>query len=154
MKALTMTILLTGLSLLPMAQALADNSCSTQAMAGHWVYASSVGLTTSGDSAVPANRITSIGTVNIDKYGNMSGKFDLTVEDLISVLDITYTGWISVNSDCTGTVYFLTSTGSERTDSIVVVDRTEILGMSRNPANIFTYQVRRISGKPANDDDD
>ena len=57
------------------------------------------------------------------------------------------------DSDCTGTVSFATSVGSVRTDSIVVVNRREILGMSQDPANLWTYQVRRIAGPGrANDD--
>ena len=62
-----------------------------------------------------------IGTMNIDRDGSVSGKFDLTVQDFIFLSDITYTGSVTVNPDCTGTLTFVTSFGSMRTDSIVVV---------------------------------
>ena len=153
MRALMMTILLTGMGLLPMSQALADGPCSTRALAGHWVYASSVGQQVS-DPLLPAIAVSSLGTINIDRQGNISGKFDFTVQGVGSFLDITYTGSVTVNPDCAGILYFLTSDGGERTDSIVVVDRNEMLGMSLDDQTVFTYQVRRISSKPANDDDD
>jgi hypothetical protein len=146
MKALTMTILLTGMSLVPMAQALADSPCSTQAMAGRWVYASTVSQQVLAPGLPPIT-FSSIGTINVDRYGTISGKFDFTALDLVFFPDVAYTGSVNVNPDCTGTLYFLTSDGFERTDSIVVVDRNEMLGMSRDPLAVFTYQVRRIKSK-------
>jgi len=47
-----------------------------------------------------------------------------------------------------------------RSDSIAVLSRTEILGMSQDSANLWTYQVRRIPsdlrkrGKRRNSDRD
>ncbi len=146
MKSLTMTILLTGMGLLPMAQALADDACSTKAMAGRWVYASSVNQQVL-DPLLPVIATSSIGIINVDRHGNISGKFDFTMLDIGFFPDITYTGSLTVNPDCTGILYFLTVDGFERTDSIVVVDRNEILGMSQDPQTVFTYQVRRISSK-------
>jgi len=153
MKSLRMTLLIIGISLLPITQALADSPCSTRAMAGHWVYASSIGQTVA-DPSLPAIFISSLGTINIDKNGNISGTFDFNGLGLFFIPDITATGSITVKPDCRGTLYFLSSTGSERTDSIVVVSRNEMLGMSQDPQSVFTYQVRRISGEPFKDDDD
>ncbi len=151
MKALTMTILLMGMGLLPMAQVLAEDGCSTRAIAGRWVFATDVGRQMLG---FPLDKdITAIGTMNIAKDGSVSGKFDTTVQDTIFLSDITYAGAVIVNPDCTGTLTFVTIFGA-RTDSIVVVDRREMLGMSQDPLNLFTYQVRRISSKPASDGDD
>ena len=154
MKARTMTILLIGMGLLPTAQALADDPCSTQAIAGRWVFATNVGRQMLGEPFPPGKDITAIGTMNIERDGFLSGKFDVTVQDFFSILDVTYSGSVTVNPDCTGTLIFVTSTGTERTDSIVVVNRREMFGMSRDPLNLWNYQVRRISNKPANDDDD
>ena len=154
MKSLMMTILLMGMGLLPTAQALAGGPCSTKAIAGSWVFATGVGRQMLGDPFPPGKDITAIGTMNIDRFGNISGKFDVTVQDFASIPDVTYSGAVTVNPDCTGTLIFVTSVGTERTDSIVVVDRREMLAMSRDPANLWTYQVRRISSKPADVDDD
>ncbi len=152
MKALTMTILLMGMGLLPTAQVLAGDACSTRAIAGSWVFATGVGRQMFGDPFPLGKDITAIGTMNIDRDGSLSGKFDTTIQDSLFLPDNTYTGSVIVNPDCTGTLSFVTSFGVARTDSIVVVDRREMLGMSQDPVNLFTYQVRRISSGPANDE--
>ncbi len=154
MKALTMTILLMGMGLLPTAQVLAEDSCSTRAIAGRWLFASGVGRQMFGDGIPPEKVVTAIGTMNINRDGSLSGKFDLTIQDVVFVPGITYAGLVTVNPDCTGTLTFVTSDGAMRTDSIVVVDRREMLGMTQDPLNLWTYQVRRISSKQANDDGD
>ena len=151
MKALMMKLLFVSISLLPITQVLADRPCSTQAMAGNWVYASSVSQAIGPDGV--ARPITSIGTINVDKHGNVSGKFDVAILGVFFIPDNTYVGTLTVAPDCTGTLYFLQSNGFERMDSIVVVNRSEMLGMSQDPNVIFTYQVRRISSKPVDDDD-
>jgi hypothetical protein len=61
--------------------------------------------------------------------------------------DIPYTGTLTINEDCTGELTFETENGNARTDSIVVVSKSEILGMSRDPNNLWTYQVRRVAGR-------
>ncbi len=154
MKALTMTILLMGMGLLPTAQALADDLCSTRAIAGRWVFATGVGRQMFGDPIPAGKDITAIGTMNIDRDGNLSGEFDFTIQDFFFFPDNTYSGSVTVDPDCTGTLSFVTSDGTARTDSIVVVDRSEMLGMTQDPLNLWTYQVRRISSKQANDDGD
>ena len=120
--------------------------CSTKDMAGGWLFATDVGhiFDFGGD-------ITAIGTMNIDRRGNLAGTFDATVQNVIFLPDITYEGTIVVNSDCTGHLTFVTSLGAIRTDSIAVVSRTEFWGMSQDFNNLWNYSVRRIS---AHDDDD
>ncbi len=154
MKALTMTILLMAMGLLPTAQALAEGPCSTRAIAGHWVFATGVGRQMLGAPFPPGKDITAIGTMNIGKDGSLSGKFDVTVQDSFFFPDVAFSGSVTVNPDCTGTLTFVTDVGTARTDSIVVVDRREMLGMTQDPLNLWTYQVRRISGKPAHDGHD
>jgi len=149
-----MTILLMGIGLLPMAQALADEPCSVRALAGHWVFATGIGRQSLGPPFPEGKDITAIGIFSVDRFGNTTGKFDATVQDSFYLPDNTFSGSITVNPDCTGTVTFTTSVGTTRLDSIVVVSRSEILGMTQDPLNLWTYQVRRISSKPANDDDD
>ena len=58
---------------------------------------------------------------------------------------VDYVGTVVVNPDCTDTVIFETSFGSVRSDSIVVINRREMLGMSQDPLNLWTYQIRRIA---------
>jgi len=82
--------------------------------------------------------------MNIASDGSVKGKFDFTVFGEVFVEDFPYWGSIVVNSDCTGTIEF-TTPASQRKDSIVIVSRGEMLGMSRDTRNLWTYQVRRIS---------
>ena len=115
--------------------------CSNQMVAGRWLFASDVGNLPGIDTD-----ITAIGTMNLSSEGEVSGKFDVTVSNTFFGPDNTYTGTFSINPDCTGTLQFVTSSGSSRTDSIIVVSRTEIIGMSQDIYNIWTYQVRRAPG--------
>lgn len=146
MKALRLPLLLAVMSLFPTAQALAEKACSTRSIAGSWVFATAIGRQMLG---FPEGKdITAIGTMNIAKDGSLSGEFDATVQDIVFLPGNTYAGSVTVNPDCTGTLVFITSSGTTRTDSIVVVDRDEILAMSQDPLNLWTYQVRRVSAKP------
>lgn len=154
MKSLKMTVLLMGIGLLPAAQALADGPCSVKDLAGRWVFATDVGRQALGDPFPPGKDITAIGVFNVSKDGSVNGQFDATVQDSFFLPANTFTGSMTVNPDCTGTVVFITSAGTSRMDSIVVVNRSEILGMSQDPMNLWNYQVRRLSSKPANDDGD
>jgi len=154
MKSLRITILLTGIGLFATTQALADGPCSVQALAGQWVFATDVGRQALGDPFPPGKDITAIGVFRVFKDGSVSGQFDATVQDSFFLPANTFTGSMTVNPDCTGTVVFITSAGTSRMDSIVVVNRSEILGMSQDPLNLWNYQVRRISSNLANDDDD
>lgn len=130
--------------------AFADKICSVKKLAGKWVFATGVGqqslpfILSDGD-------ITAIGTMNISRNGSLEGKFDVTVFNDFVGQDIPYWGSIVVNPDCTGTIEFTTPLSS-RTDSIVIVNRNEMIGMSRDTTNLWTYQVRRI-GRGDRDDD-
>jgi len=118
--------------------------CSTEALAGKWIFATGVGRQMLGEPFPPDQDITAIGTWNVDRHGNLEGVFDVTVENFAHLADVSYSGSVTVNDDCRGTVEFVTSAGSARTDSITVVSPWEILGMSRDPANLWTYEVRRL----------
>ncbi|MDH3432072.1 MAG: hypothetical protein OEM60_05955 [Gammaproteobacteria bacterium] len=127
--------------------AVADDSCSVRAIAGNWLFATSIGRQMLGGPFPPDKDITAIGTMNIAHDGTLSGTFDVTVEDFAFLPGVTYTGSVTVNPDCTGTLSFATSADSVRTDSIAVVSRREMLGMSQDFLNLWTYQIRRV---PAN----
>jgi len=154
MKSLRMTILLMGISLLSTTQALADGPCSTKAVAGNWTFATNIGRQSLGAPFPEGKDITAIGIFSVDKFGNTIGKFDATVQDFFFLPNNTFTGSVTVNADCTGTLTFITSAGTARMDSIVVVNQREMLGMSQDPLNLWTYQVRRIASKRADDDGD
>jgi len=132
--------------------AIADGSCSTKSVSGKWVFATGIGRQMLGEPFPPNKDITAIGTMNIAKDGSLSGVFDATVQDTFFLPGIPYSGSVVVNADCTGTLTFVTGAGTMRTDSIVVVSKKEMLGMSQDPLNLWTYQVRRISGNKDNDD--
>ena len=144
MKALmTATALILGLVFAAPAMANGkDGSCSTRSVAGRWIFATEV-----GQFPEFGGNITAIGTMNIDRKGNVSGEFDFTVAEVVFGPDTTYEGSITVDADCTGTLHFVTSTGGERTDSIAVVGDGEMWGMSQDISNLWTYRVRRLSKK-------
>jgi len=140
------SVLMLGLAAAP---ALANPPCSVRSVAGAWVFATDVGQQT----LLPApGDITAIGTINIDGEGNISGKFDFTVAEFGFFPNNTYTGSITVNPDCTGTVTFVTSAGTGRTDTIVIVSQSEMWSMSQDIANLWTAKARRISKVPREDD--
>jgi len=149
MKKLFLTMGAAAIGVLGALPGLADELCTTNAVAGSWVFASGVGHQMLGEPFPPGKDMTAIGTMNFDRYGNLTGVFDVTVQDFAALSGIGYAGSVTVNSDCTGTLEFVTGAGTMRTDSIVVVDRDEILGMSQDPNNLWTYQVRRIGDAPA-----
>lgn len=120
--------------------------CSTEMMAGRWVFATGIGHQAL-DNAPPPADITAIGTMNVSRGGVLEGAFNVTFEGAAFVPGIPYSGTIVVNPDCTGTVAFVTGTGSSRTDSIVVLNRYEFWGMSEDPANLWTYRARRLPGR-------
>ncbi|HUE87983.1 MAG TPA: hypothetical protein VMO26_18065 [Vicinamibacterales bacterium] len=151
MKTLmTVTLLGLGLVLATPAWAHAEGRrCSIQSIAGAWVFGTDVGQ----QKILPGGDITAIGTMNIDREGNVSGKFDVTVAEFGFFPNITYTGSVTVNPDCTGTLTFVTSLGTSRTDSIAVLGRTELWFMSQDPSNLWTGRARRISGPDDKSDD-
>lgn len=125
--------------------ALADSECSVRQLAGSWIFATDIGRQALGAPFPPDKDVTAIGTMNIKRDGTLDGAFDLTVQDFGFIPAITYVGEVILNPDCTGTVSFETSVGSMRVDSIAVLSRREILAMSQDPANLWTYQIRRIA---------
>jgi hypothetical protein len=140
---LTGAVLLFGFAM----PALATPPCSVRSIAGAWMFATDLGQ----QKIFPGGDITAIGTMNIDSNGNLSGKFDATVAEFRFLPNIPYSGSVTVNSDCTGTLTFVTGAGTMRTDSIVVLSRSEMWGMSQDPLNLWTYKVRRISKVPGQD---
>lgn len=154
MKLLTTTILMLGIALFPSAQALGDEVCSNESIAGRWMFATGIGRQSLGPPFPEGKDITAIGIFSADKFGYVAGSFDATVQDFLFLPNNTFTGSLTVNPDCTGTLTFITSAGSARTDSIVVVNRREMLGMTQDPANLWTYQLRRLSGDEAKHDSD
>lgn len=119
--------------------------CSTARMAGRWVFATGIGHQTLAQAPAPGD-ITAIGTMNVTRDGVLEGTFNVTFEGAAFVPDIPYSGTLTVNPDCTGTVSFVTAIGSQRTDSIVVLNRFEFWGMSEDPLNLWTYKARRLPG--------
>lgn len=132
--------------LISAAPARAEVPCSLHWIVGNWMFATDVGQ----QMLFPGidGDITAIGTMNIDSAGNVVGLFDATVAEYAFLPDNTYTGSVTLNRDCTGTLSFVTSSGTSRTDTIVIVgDGSEILGMSQDPLNLWTYVVKRVSGR-------
>ncbi len=125
--------------------ALAGDGCSVRDIAGKWMFATGIGRQMLGGDIPPGKDITAIGTMNIARNGTLSGTFDVTVQDAFFFPGVTYVGNIVVNRDCTGTVTFETSLGSVRSDSIALVSRREMLAMSQDPLNLWTYQIRRVA---------
>lgn len=122
--------------------------CSTAMLAGRWVFATGIGHQQLADAPPPAD-ITAIGTMNVTRHGVLEGAFNVTFEGAAFVPGIPYSGTVVVNPDCTGTVSFVTGTGSSRSDSIVVLNRYEFWGMSEDPSNLWTYRARRLPGRHA-----
>lgn len=154
MKRLALAVTVVFLSALPASHAAAGNGCTVKAIAGQWLFATGIGRQMLGEPFPPDKDITAIGTMNINRDGSLSGNFDVTVEDFGFIPGIVYDGSLTVNPDCTGTLSFVTSVGSVRTDSIAVVNRNEILGMSQDPANLWTYQIRRVAANQRKKDRD
>ncbi len=125
------------------APSFADHGCSVRDIAGRWIFATGVGRQMLGDGFPADKDITAIGTMNIHRDGTLEGTFDVTVEDTVFIPGLYYTGSVVVNPDCTGTISFATSAGSVRMDSIAIVNRREVLAMSQDPFNLWTYQIRR-----------
>lgn len=118
--------------------------CSVAMLQGHWIFATGIGYQALGAPFPPDKDITAIGTMTVNRDGSIEGQFDATVENSFFLPGVTYAGSITLNRDCTGTVTFITGAGTARTDTIALVARDEMLGMSQDPENLWTYQVRRL----------
>lgn len=147
MRTPLLSLLLTG-SLLASPALLAHGAddCSTAMLAGRWFFATDVGHQAL-EGAPPPGAITAIGTMNIRRNGDLEGVFDVTFEGAASREELLYTGTVKVNDDCTGTLSFVTSLGTARTDSIVVLNRYEFWAMSLDPKSLWTYSARRRAGR-------
>jgi hypothetical protein len=128
--------------------------CTVAMLQGAWVFATGIGELGTQLPISPlaqGKHITAIGTMNIDRQGNVSGTFDNTIGDLGGNLDVTYTGTVTLDEECRGTLQFTTAQGASRTDSIVAILRggqSEFWGMSRNHLVLWTYTARRIGPLP------
>jgi len=154
MKALmTMTLLAAGLHLSVAANASDRNGdrCSTSMLAGRWLFATGIGHQALGGNAPPPADITALGTMNIRRNGDVEGVFDVTFEAAAFRPSVPYTGTMLINADCTGTLSFVTGAGTMRTDSIAVLNRHELWGMSQDPKSLWTYHVRRLPGSIGKD---
>jgi hypothetical protein len=146
-------ILVAGMVMSPAPLASDDGvpGCTVRSIAGRWLFGTGMGEVFLGPFT--GQSITAIGTMNIDRQGNVSGRFDNNIATFGAFTGNTYTGTVAVNGDCTGMLQFTTSSGSQRTDSIAIVGHGEIWGMSLDPENPWTYVVRRIGGKHRPDRD-
>lgn len=125
--------------------------CTIRGIAGKWLFATSIGRQMLPQ--FPAEKdITAIGTMIIQPDGTVTGTFDVAVEDTVFLPGVGYAGSIVVNRDCTGTLSFVNEFGAARTDSIAIVGRGELLGMSQDPNNLWTYQARRVGSLSRRDD--
>ena len=118
--------------------------CSVRDLAGKWVFYTDVGT----DHQLGGVLITALGTMNIDYSGNVEGTFDVNAEQLFTFSGLEYFGEASINSNCMGTLVFQTNAPSERTDSILLINRHTIQGMSITDGVIWTYTAKRIQGHP------
>jgi len=116
-------------------------TCTTRGLAGRWMFATDVGH----QARFPGGDITAIGIFRIDRMGTiLDGNFDATVEGFRFLPGITFTGSVVVSANCTGTLTFVTSAGTTRTDSIIVLGSGHIRGMSQDVNNLWTYDMRRL----------
>lgn len=133
------------LALLFAAPAFAGNEyevCNTRMLAGRWMFATDVGH----QAIFPGGgNITALGVFRFDRQGTLlDGVFDATVEKFRFLPGVTFTGSVVVNANCTGTLTFVTSAGTTRSDSIIVLGPGHVRGMSQDINNLWTYDMRRL----------
>ena len=124
--------------------------CSIRDIVGKWLFATEIGRQML-PGFPPDKDVTALGTMVIRRDGTLTGVFDVTVQDSFFVPGVGYEGAVVINPDCTGTLMFVTGVGTVRTDSIALVGRSEFLGMSQDPANLWTYQGRRVGSMEQRD---
>jgi hypothetical protein len=112
--------------------------CSVRALAGAWVFGTDAG------QIAGVGGITAVGTLNIDRKGQVSGKYDYTIAQLGFFAGNAYTGTVTVNPDCTGTITFEDESGGG-VSSIVIASSDEFWGISQDPGILWTVRARRIS---------
>lgn len=91
----------------------------------------------------PGGDITAIGIFRVDRSGKLKGVFDATVAAYLFLPCVTFEGSLVINPDCTGTLSFVTASGSARTDTIIVLGDT-IRGMSQDTTFLWTYEAKRM----------
>jgi len=133
---LAAVVTVVGLATVPAPAQNGERPCSVKYIAGTWMFATEVGQ----QAFIPDQEgdITAIGTMNIDGEGNVSGVFDNAVAGFAAGADIPYSGSVTVGPDCRGTLTFVTGSGFMRTDSIAVLNQSEIWAMSQDPGNLWT----------------
>jgi len=119
-----------------------SQACTTRMLAGRWMFATDVGH----QNLFPGGQdITAIGIFRFDRQGTLlDGVFDATIFKTAFRPGITFTGSVVVNPNCTGTLTFVTSAGTTRTDSIVVLGPGFVRGMSQDINSLWTYEMRRL----------
>lgn len=145
LMTVTLALMMTAVQFSAPAMADKGGRCDTRMLAGRWLFATGIGHQQLGAPAPPSGDITAIGTMNIDRDGALEGKFDVTFEGAGFLSGILYSGTARLNADCTGTLSFVTETGTVRTDSIALVEDDLFWAMSQDPLNLWTYKAKRIS---------
>ncbi|HET9864836.1 MAG TPA: hypothetical protein VFP37_15440 [Steroidobacteraceae bacterium] len=121
-----------------------SQACSTRMLAGRWMFATDIGHQALSLFPVPGD-ITAIGVFRIDRFGTiLDGTFDANAQNNRFLPGLTFTGSVVVNANCTGTLQFVTSAGTTRTDSIIVLGPGRVRGMSQDVNNLWTYDMRRL----------
>lgn len=155
-------VTLLGLGVTPALAADTSRPCSVQSIAGSWSFATDVGQLVD-QNGILLGHLVAIGTMNIDRNGNVMGEFDYTrrrENKSGTFLNVAYWGVITVGPDCRGTLTFETSAGAQRKDSIAVLNSYEMLAITRAPApapdvphtwNLWTYRIARISSANGQD---
>ena len=95
------------------------------------------------------DKLTALGTMNFNKAGELEGVFDVNTE-VGPFLDLSYTGNATLNNDCRGRLSFVTSDGSVRNDSFVLIGKKKIRRISVQNDVIWTYTAERISRRSNN----
>lgn len=147
LKACAVAALVSGISAPALAQDNGHAFCSVEALAGNWVFASNdAGRFFEDGTATEVATV--MGSLSIETDGTFDGEFDLIFGGVIALLDVFWEGEMTVDPDCRGTTFFsVPAFGTSRSDTIAVVSAHEILGMSLDPTNIWSYQMRKLPGR-------
>ena len=113
--------------------------CSLKGLAGTWAFSTDV----SPNSPLGVEA-TALGIITIKPNGTSSGVFDVTFAHTNALRNVPFEGTVSVGKDCRGTGTLMTPSGP-RTDSLIVLNRNEVWGMTLDPEGLWTYRWRRLS---------
>jgi hypothetical protein len=120
--------------------------CSIATIAGAWVFYTGVFTDTVPLSDGGAGFATALGTFNISRRGELSGRFDYNGSTGF-IPDIRYAGTVTVKPDCTGAVEFSDNDEPDvKVEQSIVIARNgrEIHGMFKDAATVWTYSAQRI----------